>query len=421
MIIHITDILFWFIYIISLYTTIFVIITLIESKKTPYKTEQPDTLPIVSVIVPAYNEEKTIKGTINSLLALDYPKNLLDIIIVNDGSTDNTKKIIEKYKNKQITIISQGNQGKGCALNNGLKKAKGTYIACLDADSFVEKDTLKLMLPRFSDPGVSAVCPLMKVKNPGNMLEKAQWLEYILYAFIKMIMEKIHSINVTPGPFTIYRRKDILALGSFDENSIVEDQEIAYRLQSAHHKIAQSPEGNVYTVVPKTIKELYTQRKRWYKGTLITFLQYKKMLLNKKYGDFGMFQLPALVAGMITLPLVVILLLNYTIVPLYRTLHHLYLINFDITPYLTVERFSLETFLTTGWLTTDFSKLFIVTTLFLISVTLMIKAHKDTYEKIGTKYIIPLVFFFIIYYIILSFMWVGSMIEFVRGKRNKWS
>ena len=418
--IHITDILFWLIYAISLYTTIFIIMTLIE-KRAPRKKEPQTNLPKVSVIIPARNEEKTIKGTINSLLKLDYPKSLLDIIIINDGSTDNTKKIIEKYIGRQITIINQKNKGKGNALNRGLKIAKGKYVACLDADSFVEKDTLKLMLPHLNDPGVSAICPLMKVKNPKNLIEKSQWLEYILYAFIKTIMAKIHCINVTPGPFTIYRKKDIESIGGFDETSIVEDQEIAYRLQSRHHKITQSQEGNVYTVAPKTLKDLYIQRKRWYKGTILTFCQYRRMLLNKNYGDFGMFQLPALAAGMLTLPLVVLLFLNYTIIPLYKKLHQLYIINFDIMPYLTLERFCLHTFLTTSWLTTDFSKLFIVLLLLLTSAALMIKAHIDTHEKICAKDIIPLIFFFIIYYIILSFMWVGSIIELIRGKGNKWS
>lgn len=421
MIIHLTDVLFWIIYLISLYISLFIIITLVENKTTRPKKTHNEQLQTISIIIPAYNEEKTIAGTIKSVLSLNYPKKLLDIIIVNDGSTDKTRSIIERYKDKKITIMNQKNLGKGRALNNGIKKAKGEYIACLDADSYVEKSTLKLMLPSFNDPGISAVCPIMKVKNPKNMLEKAQWLEYILYAFIKMIMAKIHCINVTPGPFTIYRKKDIEQIGGFDETSIVEDQEIAYRLQSKHHKIAQSSEGNVYTVAPKTIKELYTQRKRWYKGTLITFYQYRNMLLNKRYGDFGMFQLPALAAGMISLPLVVILFLNYTIIPLYKKLIHLYIIKFDITPYLTFKEFNLELFLTTSWLTTDFSKLFIITTLFLISLLLMIKAHNDTYEKIGLKDIIPLLFFFIIYYIILSFMWIGSIIDLLCGKGKKWS
>ncbi len=418
--IHITDILFWIIYAISLYTTIFIIMTLVEKRTVPKKGSLSNP-PKVSVIVPAHNEEKTIKGTINSILALDYPESLLDIIIVNDGSTDNTQKIIEKYKNKQITIINQRNKGKGNALNCGLKIAKGEYVACLDADSFVEKDTLKLMLPYLDDPEMSAVCPLMKVKNPKNLIEKSQWLEYILYAFIKSIMAKIHCINVTPGPFTIYRKKDVDSIGGFDEKSIVEDQEIAYRLQSKHHKIAQSQEGNVYTVAPKTLKDLYVQRKRWYKGTMLTFYQYRYMLFNKNYGDFGMFQLPAFAAGMLSLPLVVLLFLNYTIIPFYKKLHHLYIIDFDIMPYFTFERFSLHTLITTSWLTTDFSKLFIVFLLLLTSTALMIKAHIDTREKIGSKDIIPLIFFFIIYYIILSFMWVGSIIELAQGKGNKWS
>ena len=139
-------------YFISLYLVIFWLLTLYEKgiRLAPRKLKK---FPFVTICVPAYNEESNIKETIQSVIDLDYPRNKIEIIVVNDGSKDNTKKVVEKLirenKDTNITLINQKNQGKGAAMNNAIRRAKGEFFVPLDADSIVQKEALKVLLPHF--------------------------------------------------------------------------------------------------------------------------------------------------------------------------------------------------------------------------------------------------------------------------------
>ena len=167
-------IIIWAIYFVFMYFVIFWLLTFIEVEPEIKKNimEYPD----VTIAIPAYNEEKTIAKTIQSVIELEYPKNKIEIIIVNDGSNDNTAEIVKEqikiYKESNIILINQKNGGKGKALNAALKKAKGKYFVSLDADSFVRKDALKVILPYFIDENIAAVLPLLKIKKPNNLLDK---------------------------------------------------------------------------------------------------------------------------------------------------------------------------------------------------------------------------------------------------------
>ena len=264
-----------------------------------------------SILIPAYNEDKTIKRTIQSVINLDYPKDRLEIIIVNDGSTDNTAEIVKKIINEKcgsyIKLINQKNGGKGVALNNAIKKAKGEFFVCLDADSFIKEDALKKMLPEFENPDVAIVLPLMKVKNPQTIVEKIQWYEYLINFFYKKLMAKLDCVHVSPGPFSVYRKKILEKIGSFDENNLTEDLEITLRTQKYHYKIVQLLSTEVYTYAPKTLKAFYKQRRRWYKGTVLNLVKHRSMMFNPKYGDFGMMQLPGvLLSGVMILSIILI-------------------------------------------------------------------------------------------------------------------
>ncbi len=410
------DLIFWAMYFISFYMSVFIILTLFE-RKIRNNPIQIGALPSVSVLVPAYNESESISRTLDSLLALNYPKDKLEIVVINDGSTDSTKEIVESYIKKGVVLINQKNKGKAAAMNNGIRRAKGLLVACLDADSFVQKDTMKKMVGFFADNSVAAVTPILKVNAPETLLQKAQWLEYVLYTFLKMILASIQCLNVTPGPFSIYRKEHVLNVGGFDETSIVEDQEIACRLQMHHFKIMQSIDGNVLTIAPRTFKELYTQRRRWYKGTVINLYKYRRMLFNRKYGDFGIFQMPSLLVGII-MPFVILpLFLSYTITPIVTFLKHVKLAGFSMS--LDFD-YNIQSLMTNYLISLDYAKLFIIVIVFLVSVWLMLLAHKSTREKLAFSSVVPLVFFFIIYYILLSFIWAGAMLEFVLGKNKKW-
>ncbi len=412
--ISISSILFWLTYAFLTYCAVFLLITLFLKKEIP-KLKKIKEWPGVTVIIPAYNEEKCIAKTIKSVLNLDYPKDKLKVIVVNDGSKDNTLKEAKKFEKHGVLVLDQENQGKAAALNNGLTHVKTEYFACLDADSIVRKDTLKKMMRYFTSKRVSAVCPLMKVDNPKNLLQKLQWLEYVLYAYIKKIYALINIVHVTPGPFSIYRTEVVKNLGGFDKNSIVEDQEIAWRMQKHHYIIRQSMEGEVLTDAPATIKDLYKQRKRWYKGSLLTIWKYRDMLFNKEYGDFGMFQAPVLLIGSFFLPfLTIAIFIYYFLYPIYKTVYKWYFIHFQILSNLKYDLTFSQ--LRSNWLIYNYTKLFIILFILAVNIYWFKKAYEDSGERLKAHHIIPLIGFFIAYYILLSFMWVGAMFNIIKEK-----
>lgn len=412
-------------YAISLFALVFFTLVFFEKNgKEGKKILNNKELPPVTVTIPAYNEEDTLAATIESALALDYPKDLLEIIVVNDGSKDKTEGIAKKFLNKGIILINQKNQGKAAALNNALKLAKGEFFVCLDADSVVEKSALKKMLLLFDNENVAAVTPVMKVKNPANFLQKLQWLEYIMAVFLKNIMSSMNTVYVTPGPFSLYRKNVIEKLGGFDKEAIAEDMEIAYRLQNNHYKINQSNGGDVFTEAPRGIFSLYTQRRRWYKGSIQNILKYRKMLFNKEYGDFGLFQMPMNILAPIIGVVIAVLFTRFMLWPIVQwggrmlsTAFNYIFINKQILE-MSSSLFSGKS-LRLFFLSVDLTTTFVLIVATIITLAMLWYAHKQTKEKFKVAGIISVVLFFFFYYILLSFMWVGSLIEYAMKKR-KW-
>jgi cellulose synthase/poly-beta-1,6-N-acetylglucosamine synthase-like glycosyltransferase len=260
-----------------------------EDIKRKYRLKK---FPLVSIIVPAYNEERTISATIKSILNLNYPKNKLEIIVVNDGSTDNSLKMVNKFRKVGVMIINKENGGKASALNVGLKYAKGGFVGCVDADSRVSRNSLKYIMGNFRDKETAAVVSSIKVDKPKKFIEKLQWFEYLFSLLIKRLMSSLNTLYVTPGVLSIYRKDILLENGGFEEGNITEDLEIAIRLHYLGYKIKTELNSITYTTVPKTVISFTKQRLRWYRGILINTRKYKKMLFNKKYDYMGVFQLP---------------------------------------------------------------------------------------------------------------------------------
>ena len=417
------EFLLWVTYLIILYILIFWLLSFIEYKgvmgKESKKRRKLSKFPLVTIIVPAYNEEKTIIGTLNSILNLKYPQNKLEIIVVNDGSTDSTKEkihnIIKKNSDRNIFLINQNNQGKAKSLNNALRKIKGELFACLDADSIVDTNTLKKMVHFYQEnPHLAIATPAMKVKNPKTFFQKLQRMEYIVSMFISRIMGHLDMIYVAPGPFSLYRTNIIKKLGGFDIGNLTEDQEIAYRLQKNNYSIKQCYDAYVYTNSPKNVKSLYGQRNRWFKGSLINIYRYKELFFNKKYGDFGMIQLPI---NLITyfLSVCAIFFFGYfTLQPLFKEAHNLYLINFDLMHYIRNINLSLNI------IDLNLGVMFMASALFFASLIIFYLSHKNTNEKIkkyGFLHVIP---YFFVYYIILSVISVIVMVQLLFGFKQKW-
>ncbi len=270
--------------------------------------------PSVTVIVPCWNEENTIDMTVESVLAIDYPHDLFKMFLVDDGSTDRTWEIMQKYRNHpRISIFQKENGGKHTAVNLGIEKATSEFVSCLDADSFVHPQALKRIMSYFeNDPTTMAVCPSIVVHKPKGLMQIIQRVEYEWAVFIKKMLGVLGANYVTPGPFSVYRRAVFEKLGYFRKAHNTEDMEIAFRMQKNRFKIDQCNDAFVYTTVPNTVMKLYRQRLRWLYGFIMNCWDYRKILFRRKFGAFSMFSVPAGIISMIAAPYILFLLIYNT-------------------------------------------------------------------------------------------------------------
>ncbi|MFH1393770.1 MAG: glycosyltransferase [Candidatus Micrarchaeota archaeon] len=276
----------------SLFSVIFFLLLYLRHKdEYNLPPAHTDWRPMVSIVIPAYNESEYMRESLKTVLALNYPKDKLEIIVVDDGSKDNTLEIAKSFEKDGVVAVRKENSGKGAALNFGIKRARGELVATMDADSYLAPDTLLDLLPLFDEERVAAVTPAVKIRPSGNILKEVQRVEYLMILFSRKLLSYIDCVPVTPGPFSIFRKKVLLDLGGFDEHNLVEDQEIALRMQANHYKIRSSMTAEVYTEPPASFGEFLTQRVRWQRGGLRNYWKYR-FLIKPEYGDFGMFFVP---------------------------------------------------------------------------------------------------------------------------------
>lgn len=281
---------------VAIYIESFILVTLLSKPAREARAPKSNTVkPTVAIIVPCWNEASTLAATCNSLLALVYPKDKLEIILVDDGSTDTTSKVMATFANQpQVRIIRKENGGKHTALNAGIAATSAELIGCLDADSFVEPDALTEIVSCFKDPVVAAATAAMSVHQPKNILQRMQNAEYTFGITFRHSLSSVNGLYVTPGPFSFYRRSIVEKLGGFRYGHQTEDMEMALRIQKAGYKIANAPRARVYTKAPDTLLKLIKQRARWTSGFLRNiFGEYRDLIGNRKYGALGMIVLPS--------------------------------------------------------------------------------------------------------------------------------
>jgi cellulose synthase/poly-beta-1,6-N-acetylglucosamine synthase-like glycosyltransferase len=287
----------------ALYFEVFLLVTFLQKRFTriqPLHIEEAD-LPRVAIVVPCFNEETGVQLTMNSLLSLDYPAHLLEVIAVDDGSTDKTFAALQEFAtDSRVRIFQKANGGKHTAMNFALEQTDAAIIGCLDADSIVKSDALRKIVPIFANTRIAAVTPGIHVRAPETILQHMQNVEYQLSVFNRWIFAALGSVFITPGPFSFFRTSVLRELGGWREGHSTEDMELALRIQLAGHLIANAPKAVVHTSTPRTIRTLFHQRVRWTYGWLRNAMDYYYMIGNKRYGNLGLIVLPTAIISIFT-------------------------------------------------------------------------------------------------------------------------
>ncbi len=259
-------------------------------------------MPLVSVIVPAYNEEKVIGRCVESILASDYPRR--EIILVDDGSTDGTLNEMRRYEQMPgVVVIGKPNGGKASALNAGLTQAKGEVIFFVDADGIFAPNTIREMLMGFESERVGAVCGNDSPVNLDRLQTRLANLQtHVGTGFVRRALAMLNCLPIVSGNIGAFRRSVLEKTGPFLEGFIGEDLELTWRVHKAGYRVAFQPRATVYAEVPSTLAGLWKQRVRWARGLLQTARIHRDMFFNRKYGLFG-FYLPINFASMVVIPL----------------------------------------------------------------------------------------------------------------------
>lgn len=373
----------------------------------------PEVYPSATIVVPCFNEEESIFGTVDSLLALDYPKDKLKIMIIDDGSTDNSWVYMQKYKdNPLVELYKKENGGKHTALNYAIAKSTTDIIGCLDADSFVNPDALKQIVSYFSDPKTMAVTPALKIHSPDGILRQVQKVEYDWGIFLRKMLSHLDALYVTPGPFSFFRREVFVNLGPYKAAHNTEDMEMAMRLQANGYKIENCHTAFVHTLAPNKFGKLFTQRLRWTYGFFKNVIDYKHLFFNKKQGNLGFLVLPLMmVSAASTLWLAGSFVFNF-FSQLKTSFFNWQAINFNFQNF-NFFHFNFEWF----YLNTS-----VVTFVALLSFSFMIifvlLGRKISEGKIQAK--MDLVYFFIIYPFIAPTWLAKSVYNIMISKKTSW-
>lgn len=277
--------------------------------------------PFVSVLVPAWNEEVGIITTVEALLKSTY-KNM-EIVVINNASTDNTEKnvlaLIKKYnalpaQKRKIELVYclESAQGKGHALNTGIKKAKGDIIVSIDADCFVDSRAVYNFVQHFRDPKVMAAVGNVKVGNTDTIIGTIQYLEFLFSFYFKKGDSLANTIYIIGGAAGAFRKEVFETIGNYSASNITEDIELSVRIQAAGMKIVYAADALVYTEGAVCLNGLMKQRLRWKRGRFETFAEHKDMFFstNPKHNKMlSWIVLPLAIFGEIQLALELLFLI----------------------------------------------------------------------------------------------------------------
>ncbi|MEV7424783.1 glycosyltransferase [Streptomyces sp. NPDC091212] len=255
----------------------------------------------VSVIVPAYNEKECIANTLNSLAASTHP---IEIVVVDDGSTDGTAEIAESLGLPNVRVIRQENAGKSAALNNGVRQAGYDIVVMMDGDTVFEPDTVRRLVQPFGDPEVGAVAGNAKVGNRDTVIGAWQHIEYVMgFNLDRRMYDLLRCMPTIPGAIGAFRREAVLAVGGMSEDTLAEDTDITIALHRAGRRVVYAEHARAWTEAPASIGQLWRQRYRWSYGTMQALWKHRGSVLDKgPSGRFGRVGMPLVVLFQVVTP-----------------------------------------------------------------------------------------------------------------------
>lgn len=257
--------------------------------------------PPVTVILPAYNESKVICRTLDGLLRADYPG--LEILVVDDGSTDDTLALARAYEqiHPRVRVISKTNGGKWSALNLGFREIQHAYIITIDADTIIPPGTIRELIAPFQDPQVDAVCGNVQVGNVRNILTAFQDVEYVTTQnYDRRAFDSLNCISVVPGATGAWKRQAVLDAGGYSNQTLTEDADLTLTMLRRGARIVYAPDARSVTEAPETAAALFKQRFRWSFGTFQCLWKHRRCVGK---GTLGWVAMPNLLLFQVVYPI----------------------------------------------------------------------------------------------------------------------
>jgi cellulose synthase/poly-beta-1,6-N-acetylglucosamine synthase-like glycosyltransferase/peptidoglycan/xylan/chitin deacetylase (PgdA/CDA1 family) len=258
----------------------------------------------VSVIVPAYNEKEGIEAAVRSLAGGDHPGGI-EVVVVDDGSTDNTADLVRAMGLPNVRVVQVPNGGKPNALNTGVAMASHDLIVMVDGDTVFEPESLRRLVQPFADPRVGAVAGNVKVGNRNSLVARWQHIEYVIgFNLDRRLYDVLKCMPTIPGAIGAFRRQALAEAGGMSHDTLAEDTDVTMALCRAGWHVVYEERARAWTEAPATLKQLWTQRYRWSYGTMQAMWKHRRSLVDRgPSGRFGRLGLPLVALFGVALPL----------------------------------------------------------------------------------------------------------------------
>ncbi|MFB9734556.1 polysaccharide deacetylase family protein [Streptomyces thermocoprophilus] len=262
---------------------------------------RPVTEP-VTVLVPAYNEAKCIENTVRSLMLSEHP---IEVLVIDDGSSDGTARIVEAMNLPNVRVIRQLNAGKPAALNRGLANASHDIIVMMDGDTVFEPSTVRELVQPFADPRVGAVAGNAKVGNKDTLIGAWQHIEYVMgFNLDRRMYDVLQCMPTIPGAVGAFRRTALERVGGMSDDTLAEDTDITMALHRDGWRVVYAENARAWTEAPESVQQLWSQRYRWSYGTMQAIWKHRRALIERgPSGRFGRVGLPLVSLFMVLAPL----------------------------------------------------------------------------------------------------------------------